>query len=506
MNHTSDAAPLVRSRRGPARRPVRRLVPVARPGRRRAPTASRCRRTTGSRSSAARAGSGSRRAGSSTTTRSWSSSRSWTGGRRPSRRPSSRWSAAGWSAASTASGSTSSTSSSRTRTCRRTRPGRAASAWDRQVHLLRPRPARLPGPDRPVPGDRRRGARPDVGRRAVRRDDRDGGRPDRPIATSCSTGSCSRRPWTAAAVRAAIASARGGLRADRWPTVGPLEPRSAAARLAPRRPRSAARDRDADRPGRGGPAADRCAGRRSCTTARRSGCGDVDIPPEESVDPPAARVGPDFDWWDRSRCRTPMPWTAGPGRRVHDRPAVAAARAGRRRPATSQSQAARSGLGPVALSPADRAAGGDAGPPGRDASASHPDATGDVVAYTRETGRTGRPRRPQPRPRRRPPGGCRTCPGSGGWRPVLGTAPEPTPADDAIADRVDRRSSAPDEARHLRGDRLTSTRDRPCYHDGRSIVSARRGAPRAARFPEAQGQCRMPPRRRPAPTTAPSTR
>ncbi len=43
------------------------------------------------------------------------------------------------------------------------------------------------------------------------------------------------------------------------------------------------------------------------------GMGDVDIPPEECVDPPAFRFGPDFAWWDRSRCRTPMPWTSGPG-------------------------------------------------------------------------------------------------------------------------------------------------------------------------------------------------
>jgi alpha-glucosidase len=43
------------------------------------------------------------------------------------------------------------------------------------------------------------------------------------------------------------------------------------------------------------------------------GMEDVVIPPEESVDPPAARVGPDFAWWDRSRCRTPMPWSGGPG-------------------------------------------------------------------------------------------------------------------------------------------------------------------------------------------------
>jgi glycosidase len=41
--------------------------------------------------------------------------------------------------------------------------------------------------------------------------------------------------------------------------------------------------------------------------------GDVEIPPDESVDPPATRTDPDFAWWDRSRCRTPMPWAPGPG-------------------------------------------------------------------------------------------------------------------------------------------------------------------------------------------------
>lgn len=41
--------------------------------------------------------------------------------------------------------------------------------------------------------------------------------------------------------------------------------------------------------------------------------GDVDVPAAESIDPPAARVSPDFPWWDRSQSRTPMPWTAGPG-------------------------------------------------------------------------------------------------------------------------------------------------------------------------------------------------
>jgi alpha-glucosidase len=40
------------------------------------------------------------------------------------------------------------------------------------------------------------------------------------------------------------------------------------------------------------------------------GARDVDITPEESVDPPAAQLP---GWWDRSRCRTPMPWTDEPG-------------------------------------------------------------------------------------------------------------------------------------------------------------------------------------------------
>ena len=43
------------------------------------------------------------------------------------------------------------------------------------------------------------------------------------------------------------------------------------------------------------------------------GLRDVDIPPDESIDPPAAWVEPEFEWWDRSRCRTPMPWAPGPG-------------------------------------------------------------------------------------------------------------------------------------------------------------------------------------------------
>ena len=42
------------------------------------------------------------------------------------------------------------------------------------------------------------------------------------------------------------------------------------------------------------------------------GMADVFIPPEESVDPPAARVDPEFHWWDRSQARTPLAWSDGP--------------------------------------------------------------------------------------------------------------------------------------------------------------------------------------------------
>jgi glycosidase len=43
------------------------------------------------------------------------------------------------------------------------------------------------------------------------------------------------------------------------------------------------------------------------------GLPDVEVPPDESIDEPARHVAPDFAWWDRSRARTPMPWSAGPG-------------------------------------------------------------------------------------------------------------------------------------------------------------------------------------------------
>jgi alpha-glucosidase len=42
---------------------------------------------------------------------------------------------------------------------------------------------------------------------------------------------------------------------------------------------------------------------------------DVTVPEDEIIDPPARRalVDPDFEWWNRDGCRSPMPWTGDPG-------------------------------------------------------------------------------------------------------------------------------------------------------------------------------------------------
>jgi len=45
------------------------------------------------------------------------------------------------------------------------------------------------------------------------------------------------------------------------------------------------------------------------------GLRDVVVPEDEIIDPPARRalVDPDFTWWNRDGCRSPMPWAPGPG-------------------------------------------------------------------------------------------------------------------------------------------------------------------------------------------------
>ncbi|MFL5769539.1 MAG: alpha-amylase family glycosyl hydrolase [Chloroflexota bacterium] len=40
---------------------------------------------------------------------------------------------------------------------------------------------------------------------------------------------------------------------------------------------------------------------------------DVEIPSDEIVDPPARLAGPEFPWWNRDQCRTPMAWSPRAG-------------------------------------------------------------------------------------------------------------------------------------------------------------------------------------------------
>ncbi len=121
------------------------------------------------------------------------------------------------------------------------------------------------------------------------------------------------RPWSASAFRAAVRRRERAFGDERWPTIvlsNHDQPRQ-ASRLA-------------DSVGAVGAAREaiaRAAGLFSLTVrgtpflyyGEELGMGDVDVPPEESIDAPAKRVAPDFPWWDRSRCRTPMPWTGEPG-------------------------------------------------------------------------------------------------------------------------------------------------------------------------------------------------
>ena len=121
------------------------------------------------------------------------------------------------------------------------------------------------------------------------------------------------RPWSASAFRAAIRRRERAFGDARWPTIvlsNHDQPRH-GSRLA-------------DSVGATGEERDAVAraaalleltirGTPFLYYGEELGMGDTDVPPDESIDPPAARVGPDFPWWDRSRSRTPMPWTADPG-------------------------------------------------------------------------------------------------------------------------------------------------------------------------------------------------
>jgi alpha-glucosidase len=120
------------------------------------------------------------------------------------------------------------------------------------------------------------------------------------------------RPWRADAFRDAIRRRERAFDRDRWPTIvlsNHDQPRH-ASRLAA----SIGAGEDAD-------AIAKAAATLLLTLrgtpfiyyGEEIGMHDVAIPPDESVDPPASFVEPDFHWWDRSQSRTPLPWAADAG-------------------------------------------------------------------------------------------------------------------------------------------------------------------------------------------------
>ena len=189
-------------------------------------------------------------------------------------------------------------------------------------------------------------------------------------------------PWAAEAIRAAIAARETAFGAERWPTVvlSNHDRQRHASRLAEP---IGATDRDA---------VARAAAVLLLTLrgtpflyyGEELGMSDVDIPAEESVDPPATRFGPDSGWWDRSQCRTPMPWAPGPGAGfTPGRPWL------RLGPDTETRNVEVQGADPSSvLWVYRRLIALRAATPALQVGSLrlHPDARGDVVAYTRETG------------------------------------------------------------------------------------------------------------------------
>ena len=121
-------------------------------------------------------------------------------------------------------------------------------------------------------------------------------------------------PWTAAAYGAAIDRREELFGSDLWPTVALSN--HDRERQATRLAASVGRDRDPDHDAIAKAAAVVILTLRGTPFfyyGEEIGMVDVDIPRDEIVDPPALRAGPDFPWYDRSRCRTPMQWGPGPG-------------------------------------------------------------------------------------------------------------------------------------------------------------------------------------------------
>ena len=299
------------------------------------PTARRCRRTTGCRSSAARPGSGSRRGSSSTCTRS------------SSEQPELNWRNPAVEAAQCADGPRLARPRRRRlppRRLQRVPQAPRAAVQPGASRATRRGTARSTSYDRDQPDFPELIARfraivdeepgPDVGRRAVRGSDREQAARlvDRP-PPRLRLGAPVDAPWSAQALPATC-STGGSAHLRRRPLADRSSSRTTTSRARrrawPRRPASPTPTRS-----RGPPPhpARRCAARPFLYYGEEIGLRDVEVPVDEIIDPPARRASwtPEFPGGTATgagrRCRG-----RGAGPRLHDRPAVAAARRRRRRP------------------------------------------------------------------------------------------------------------------------------------------------------------------------------
>ena len=358
-------APLVRGLARAARRPARGLVPVARPIGLRPRPASRSRRTTGSRTSVARAGNGTLDRGQFYyhTFLVEQPELDW---RAPGVEDAQFGMIRGWLARGV--------DGFRLDVFNRflkhpglpsnpTQPG--STAWARQIHVNdgdQPDFPELIGRFRDIVDERP--GRMSIGELFDGTVERAAGlTTDRHLVFDWELVESA---WTGAGIRGAIARREAAF-GDRPVADGrPLEPRSVARRLASRRPDPGRRSRCRGA-GRGGAAADDARDavpvlRRGARAARRQH-------PGGGVGRPAGRP-----------CRTGLRLVGplglpgadaldgGSRRRVHDGPAVASVRT-RRRHAQRRRPGGRPVVSAVAVSPAHRVAGDEPGAPGRDAPA-----------------------------------------------------------------------------------------------------------------------------------------
>jgi alpha-glucosidase len=121
-------------------------------------------------------------------------------------------------------------------------------------------------------------------------------------------------PWSAEGFRRAIEGREALFGPDRWPTAvlsNHDRPRQVSRYLE-----SLGRD-DAETSDRVARAAavvllsDR--GTAFLYYGEEIGLPNVEVPPAEIQDAPARRASPEFPWWNRDGCRSPMPWTADRG-------------------------------------------------------------------------------------------------------------------------------------------------------------------------------------------------